>query len=290
MAGSARIVANARPKKLGINAGDPPALDPKLTVSFEYWRQVEYFAFDPSPQAWLVDLLERVRVVSQFTREQWNGEAKNRPPWRYHRVTLEGACPIRRHELNWLPKTVVEDEEQFPFYQFSLGTGDGRVLGYWETNDRFSVVLLDPHHNLYPDESFGGVRECVASPGQTGLVHLALDYVRETRMCMHDTCEVHRELATIAVRKRVDGALHFAEGFSVGLDTTDKRRVEELLALRRGISVNAILKRGIQACEDEWLVEMTATAAGAGGAGSETPSSANDAPTATSDVLQRSPP
>lgn len=261
MAGSTRVLACAKPKKFGINAGDAPAPDPKLTISFEYWRQVEYFAFDPSPQAWLVDLLTRIGVVSQFTREQWNGEAKDRPPWRYHRVTLEGSCPIRRLDLNWLPKTVVNDEEQFPFYQFSLGTGDGRVLGYWETNDRFAVILLDPHHNLYPDERFGGVKECVESPGQTGLVHLALDYVRETRQCTDDTCAVHRELATIAVRKRVDGAHHFAEGFSVGLDTTDKERVEHLLAHRPGISVNAILKRGIQACEDEWLVEMVASPA-----------------------------
>ena len=249
-----RIVSGAKtPTKLPIKAGERPRPSPKISFSFQYWQQMRYFGLDQAQRDWFVGLLDRLRVASEMTRDQWDGTVHG-PAWRYHRVDWNAkAIPISKDELNWVPKVFRDNNDDFPIYQFGLGAGQGRVAGFWETNDRFAIILLDPHHNLQPSGNYGyKVTDCAEQPSPAALVHLAVDHVRVTRKCQQDDCNVHQQLATIAVRKKVDGAYFFHEVISIGLEEQQKKDAEELLAAGHVSSMADIVKKGIDALVMEW--------------------------------------
>ncbi|OJW17725.1 MAG: hypothetical protein BGO49_02960 [Planctomycetales bacterium 71-10] len=85
------------------------------------------------------------------------GNPATRDSYHYHNVVWNlRNIPIQRHHLDWLPPDYRENEEEYPFVQFSLTQSLGRVVGFWGANKQiFYVVLLDPEHNIWPTESRG---------------------------------------------------------------------------------------------------------------------------------------
>jgi len=53
--------------------------------------------------------------------------------------------------------------EQVECMQFRVSSSDGRVHGFIVGNT-FYIVWLDPHHNLYPDDRFGGRKFYMKAP------------------------------------------------------------------------------------------------------------------------------
>lgn len=48
-------------------------------------------------------------------------------------------------------KNILDNEEDYPFFQFQISKGLGRVIGFWSEDYRFFyIVLLDPKHNMQP--------------------------------------------------------------------------------------------------------------------------------------------
>ena len=118
-------------------------------------------------------------------------------------------------------------------------------------------MLLDPLHNLQPAGGRYGYRvtDCATQPDQAALVHLAVDRARASLKCAEGACEVHQALATITVRKRIDGAQHYNEVISFGLDESDQKNLGELLAEKRARSVNDVFKKGVDTLVKEWIEE-----------------------------------
>jgi hypothetical protein len=62
------------------------------------------------------------------------------------------------HPIDWNKTECtpsLENYEQLDFMQFRLSSSTGRVHGYFVENT-FYILWLDPHHNLMPDQRFGG--------------------------------------------------------------------------------------------------------------------------------------
>lgn len=62
------------------------------------------------------------------------------------------------HPIDWDQtscKPTLADYHQYEFMQFRLSSSTGRVHGYFVDNT-FFILWLDPHHNLLPDQRFGG--------------------------------------------------------------------------------------------------------------------------------------
>lgn len=94
---------------------------------------------------WFLALLDNLKSVSDLNRNQ---------------LVLEQRQHYQAHEHKWEElqyKYELEEDflEQVECLQFRLSSSNGRVHGFIIGN-RFYVVWLDPHHNLYPDERFGG--------------------------------------------------------------------------------------------------------------------------------------
>lgn len=118
----------------------------KLVFSLKFFdRDHEAFNLGNTKESWFIGLLDALKEVSGITRNQ---------------LVVELRQHYEAHGHDWSKlnyKYSFNDEflEQVECLQFSLAKSKGRVHGFIIGN-RFYIVWLDPHHNLYPDEKHGG--------------------------------------------------------------------------------------------------------------------------------------
>lgn len=127
----------------------------KNTINFSF-----YFFDRSSPKynlggvgvEWFVSLLDRLKNLSQLKLEElyrpWAKETL-----RFHPVPWD----LVRDDLNWNEELRLQLEQE-TLYQFSVSTAKGRILAF-KVDSTFYVILLDPHHNTYPMDRHGGVKE-----------------------------------------------------------------------------------------------------------------------------------
>lgn len=56
--------------------------------------------------------------------------------------------------MSWIYKDYLENEEDFPLYQFQISMANGRVVGFFDENWVFNIVLVDPNHNMQPSKDY----------------------------------------------------------------------------------------------------------------------------------------
>lgn len=105
----------------------------------------EYFGLDGTCENWSKNLFEKIRDISALE------DAELRKP---------GNSTLRFHDhsngkAKFEPPPTVSKED---FYQIRLGKSKGGIHGVLYENI-FYVFWLDPHHNMYPDERYGGLKK-----------------------------------------------------------------------------------------------------------------------------------
>ena len=130
----------------------PPS---KVCFTFRFWRQIKFFGLSGKEASWFVALINKLQQFSDETIDAFTSDSRKHDVMRYHKVNW-GQCniPIQRSDLEWLPKNYLNNEEEFPIYQFSISQGQGRIAGFWDENKIFNIVLLDPYHNLQPVKKY----------------------------------------------------------------------------------------------------------------------------------------
>lgn len=99
-------------------------------------------------EKWFKDLFVRFKEISNIKFTELR--AGYHHGFRFHKHDIE--------KINAIP---ANHNEQHEFYQFSISQGNGRVHGYL-IGRMFYIVWLDPHHNLYTMENYGGVKKYTA--------------------------------------------------------------------------------------------------------------------------------
>jgi hypothetical protein len=136
----------------------PPTPHPSVTIewsfSFKFFNQVEYFGLGDVRSSWFVSLLERLRDISRIDPESLNNSSSSAHGIRYHKIDWAArGIPVTRQDFKWLDKVILENENDFPFYQFHVSKAVGRVIGFWNnTSQVFYILVLDPMHNLQPSK------------------------------------------------------------------------------------------------------------------------------------------
>lgn len=262
----ARIDVGQAPKRqTPIRTGDPPTQSGKISLSFEFWNQSKYFGLDRTQMDWVVGLLNRLKEICHFTKEQWETETLGNRwagrRWHYHHVYWDAKnIPIEKSDLNWVPAQILDNDEEYPFWQVGFGAGGGRAAGFWETEDRFAIVLLDPHHNLAPSKDYGyKVTECHPETHSAELIRLAVDRARGGLVCSPDACPIHGSLAQITLGREIRDAYHFAEMIPLGLEEQTARDLKELLDMGRVPSLHEVVRRGISAYMKDYEDEVLGT-------------------------------
>ncbi len=107
-------------------------------------------------QSWFISLLERLRALSDEPIEAMTYDLAKRDQLRYHEIDwTQKNIPIQRTDLDWIPKDYLDNPAEYRFFQVSISTALGRVIGFWDEQSVFNIVLLDPLHNMQPAAQFG---------------------------------------------------------------------------------------------------------------------------------------
>lgn len=132
--------------------------DKRWVFSFRHFRQIEFFGFAGGkghvPATWFVSLIARLQALcntsidSAFTDKAWADSLRFHPI-----VWTQKNIPIKRTDLKWIDEIYLNNEEDYPLRQFSISTALGRVVGFFDEDTVFQVVLLDPFHNIQPSKS-----------------------------------------------------------------------------------------------------------------------------------------
>ena len=124
-------------------------LNGKITFSWYHFdRKHIAFNLGGTRLEWYVDLIDALKEVSQRTRYQLQTE--------HH---------FRAHKHDWiklkykydLPEDVWAQLDEDACWQFHLSKSTGVVHGFF-IDSLLCIVWLDPHHNLYPDQKYGGAK------------------------------------------------------------------------------------------------------------------------------------
>ncbi|RZK13191.1 MAG: hypothetical protein EOO46_00160 [Flavobacterium sp.] len=185
-------VTSGTPKQKPITLPDSKK-PTKWTFSFIDFGQQEYFGLNKSSNNWFVAMLEQLKKVGGIDIERLSKDTIIRTDLRYHPINwaAEGV-KFNRKDFDWIDKDVLGNEDEFPFYQFQISTGMGRIVGYWYETI-FHIIAFDPLHNLQPSKKHNyQIRPC--SPVESDLTTLlyALDKVK--RQTCEKGCMVKKEL------------------------------------------------------------------------------------------------
>lgn len=102
---------------------------------------------------WVMSLLDTLKGVSNLTIGELIQENGKRHGLRFHEIDWNNTT-IEKFNFNDIFFSQIEDK----CYQLSISKGNGRIIGFLIDNI-FFIVWLDPHHQLYLMDGFGGEKE-----------------------------------------------------------------------------------------------------------------------------------
>lgn len=174
----------------------------KWSFSFLYFKEIDYFGLSEEDNKWFIGVLNRLQDMSSKD-EKIFGEKGEKKIYKLHPIDWNAKnIPIKRTDLNWLPKEYIDNDEEFPMWQFSISKGKGRVIGFFdETSFVFYVVLLDPRHNMQPSKDYDySVDECFPTGSEYDNLLLSINEVKDRyrKKCTYsETCGILNDINTI---------------------------------------------------------------------------------------------
>lgn len=124
-----------------------------ISFSFEALETTEYFNLDGTCVNWSLELLNMLKDVSSIKKEDLLNGSYAKSKYRVH--SHENAAP---------PSKMPDGVELKDCYQIRISKSKGGIHGVFNGNI-FYVIWLDPLHNMYPDDRYGGLRK--VKPGST---------------------------------------------------------------------------------------------------------------------------
>lgn len=121
-----------------------------IAFSFEALEQTEYFNLDGTCINWSSELFNMMKHVSSIKKEDLLSGAYAKSTYRVH--SHENANP---------PSPLPEGVELKDCYQIRISKSKGGIHGVFYDNI-FYIIWLDPLHNMYPDDRYGGLRKVKA--------------------------------------------------------------------------------------------------------------------------------
>ena len=140
-----------------LTSDKPNSKKESVLFSFKYFdhkKIPEMFGIGQADSKWYISILERLKSIESMDYS-WEGIlsgslGSNPKTLRIHPIDWDAKnIPISRNKLDWLPKDIIDNNEEFPLYQLSISTGKGRIIGFID-KCVYYIVLLDHNHNLQP--------------------------------------------------------------------------------------------------------------------------------------------
>jgi hypothetical protein len=238
MAKSPEVGPIARPDQK-IHVSQRPEKPRRWVFSFRFWRQIEFFGLDKSQPSWFVSLLDRLAELSELEIDDFRSDPASKRYHRYHGIDWDQKnIPIKREDLTWLEPDYRDNPAEYPLVQFMVSKALGRVVGFWDENDVFCVVLLDPLHNIQPSK-YHSYKIDPCSPLSCEYTSLLVDINKiRGQECIAEQCPVRLALDGIPVRERREVIVTTVE-----VGTADW--ISSMIASNRAESFADVIEAGI---------------------------------------------
>lgn len=170
----------------------------RWTFTFRFFRQIDFFGLDRQDGSWFASLLARLAALSEEPIERMRSDMTERDAWRYHQINWQQKnIPIQRNDLTWVTPHYRDNEAEYPLMQFMVSKSLGRVVGFWDENDVFNIVLLDPLHNIQPTQATA-YRIDPCSPADCRFTALMKEVTdAQSNECIGTACPSHLALRAI---------------------------------------------------------------------------------------------
>lgn len=233
----AKITRSKRPEKK------------RWEFSFRYFQQIDKFGLDGKGIAndWLISMLDRLKQLSLEPLENILTDTVKADAYRYHPINWGAKkIPIERKDLDI--GDYAKNPEEFEIDQIMLSTGTGRIVGFFDENWVFNLVLVDPLHNLQPSKSFDYVVN-PSSPLSCQLTQLQVAVHEGVQQCSTESC------AAVARIKDALAERTYSEAYSVVLlklaDEKTLSSARQLIEQKKVTSYADIFEMGVMYCEDQ---------------------------------------
>lgn len=225
--------------------------DSLWNFSFRYWSQLEYFGLNGKgiDNQWLVSVLERLKTLSAESIERVYRDVTMRDAMRFHRINWKATnIPIAKADLPDLPAHCYDNPE-FELHQFQISKGKGRVVGFFDENWVFNIVLLDSLHNLQPSKTFHyKVNSC--SPLSCEITSLREGVKERIAQCQVNGCHAAKQVSDLA-----DAYDHHVEQFEILMikvkDQDQLQLAKSLVAQGKAESLAQIFEIGLITADDQ---------------------------------------
>lgn len=173
----------------------------KIVFSFSYFRQIPNFEIGGCSQTWYIGVMERLQTLGSMTPQEVLEENRGSSALRCHPIDWNAKnIPIQRKELDWLPKAILDNEDEFPMMQFSISSSTGRIVGYFDRDSSvFHIVLFDPNHNIQPSKKTNyQIQPTTKGVSQYDDLLNKLEKIKKiVRDCPDKSCKLHASIKTI---------------------------------------------------------------------------------------------
>lgn len=182
-----RISAGNLPSRNKKPVASTPSVSNQWGVSFEFFNQTDYFGLGESTSKWFMSMLNSLTSLNKIPKDEFIKSPVRMEANRYHKINWEQPnIPIQRSEFTWVNRIILDNEEEFPFYQFQISQTLGRVVGFWNAfHNLFHIVLLDPAHNIQPSKRTGyrvdktTILDCHYTMMTTGITQIIEKYEKD---------------------------------------------------------------------------------------------------------------
>lgn len=220
---------------------DPPP-EQRWSFSFRFFVQLNpYFGLSETDPAWFASLLERLGGLSNEAVHQLWSKKHEDNGLRFHEIDwMKKNVPIQPSDLTWIPADFRDNPEDYPFMQLMISTDRGRVVGFFDNEWVFNVVLLDRLHNLQPAGGKYGHRlrpTTKVASHHTALLSRMKDL--QKLGCEHDGCPF-----PAAVKDATDGVLSKNLLF-LQLDDDELKMLDDIIEAHNLEGAQDLLMRNI---------------------------------------------
>lgn len=205
--------------------------------SFEYFKQIELFGLGDANTNWFISLLEILKDLSKIKIEDFEKDRRLKTGYRYHEIDWNAhKIPIERKDLEWVKKEVIENEEDFPFYQFHVSKALGRVIGFWDIEEanKFQIVLLDYKHNLQPSQyNDYKINDTSELECEYRSLLVDLDNAKKSK-CENENCCILQAINKIPTKQNRGSFVHFLiedDYFDDFIEKTKDKSIKEIIEL-----------------------------------------------------------
>lgn len=197
----------------------------KWSFSFRYWRQLEHFGLGASKSSWFVSLLVRLQELSEKSIDSFLSSRVEKDSWRYHEINWSQTnIPLKISDLDWLDSKYLDNQDEFPIFQFQVSKSLGRVVGFWDESYTFNIILLDPCHNIQPAKShnYRVDRTSILGCDYSSLLY-EINSIMNSNLCVATCGFKGRLIAVPSLMPPANVILHY-------IGDEDKKRIDAALA------------------------------------------------------------